>query len=49
MWREKNWIEFERCLNNATTKSVIYGKHSNYVEVIKVDHEKVVREEIGYI
>jgi hypothetical protein len=29
MRREKNRIEFERCLKNATTKSAIYDKHSN--------------------
>lgn len=44
MRREKNRIEFERCLKNATTKSAIYDNYSKVVEVVKVDHEKVVHD-----
>ena len=42
--REKNRVEFERCLKGATTRSSMYDSFRNCVQVSKVDPEKVVRD-----
>jgi hypothetical protein len=44
MQREKNRVEFERCVKDATTTSSVLDIHRTHVEVSKVDHEKVVRD-----
>jgi len=44
MRRERNRIEFERCLKNVITKSTIYDNYNKAVEIIKVDQEKVVHD-----
>jgi GTPase SAR1 family protein len=44
MRRERSRIEFERCLKDGTSTSSIYDINRHFVEVPKVDQEKVVRD-----
>ncbi|KAE9373038.1 hypothetical protein N431DRAFT_465349 [Stipitochalara longipes BDJ] len=43
MRREKNRVEIERCLEDATYTTMMYDSYRNAVQVSKVKHEKVVR------